>query len=143
MDNITLFNKLIKFTDSVYSVTYELSKDEKPQNITSVQYDMLVLIALKKQTSPSQISDCLHISMPNVSRELKKLGEHNLIKSSSDVEDRRKKYISLSKDGELLIEEIYNRILIKFNNRIKNPSQKELEEIDRAVDVLQKYVYFD
>ncbi|MDX8365834.1 MarR family winged helix-turn-helix transcriptional regulator [Cytobacillus sp. IB215665] len=143
MDNITLFNKLIKFTDSVYSVTYELSKDEKPQNITSVQYDILVLIALKKRTSPSQVSDCLHISMPNVSRELKKLGEHNLIKRSSDVEDRRKQYISLSKEGEKLIEEIYNRILIKFNNRIKNPSQKELEEIDRAIDVLQKYVYFD
>ncbi|MGM7682283.1 MarR family transcriptional regulator [Cytobacillus sp. Hm23] len=143
MDNITLFNKLIKFTDSVYSVTYDLSKDEKPQNITSVQYDMLVLIALKKRTSPSQISDCLHISMPNVSRELKKLGEHNLIKRSSDIEDRRKQYISLSREGEILIEEIYNRILIKFNNRIKNPSQKELEEIDGAVDVLQKYVYFD
>ena len=143
MENEILFNKLIKFTNSVYSVTYDLSKGEKPENITSVQYDILVFIAFKKRTTPSQISECLHMSMPNVSRELKKLGEHKLIKRVSDVEDRRKQFICLSKDGGFLIEEIYKRILVNFNNRIKNASQKELDEIDRAVDILQKYLYFD
>ncbi|MEI5906849.1 MarR family transcriptional regulator [Bacillus spongiae] len=142
MGHKSLFNKLIHFTNSVYSVTYELSKDEKPDHLTTVQYDILVFIALKKQTTPSHISECLHISIPNVSRELKKLAEHHLIIKTPDVVDRRKQLIELSEQGGQLMEQVYERIFANFKNRVHNASQSELDEIDHAIDLLKKHLYF-
>jgi DNA-binding MarR family transcriptional regulator len=43
----------------------------------------------------SEGSDCQHLSMPNASREVKKLTEKKLIKKMETAIDRRKQIISL------------------------------------------------
>ncbi|NDI34938.1 MarR family winged helix-turn-helix transcriptional regulator [Chengkuizengella sediminis] len=143
MDNQTLFNKLITFTSSVHRVTNELTKDAKPELITQLQYDIIDFIAVNQPVTLSEISDCIRISMPNASRELRKLGEHHLIDKKSDVEDRRKQFIYLSKEGEMIIDKAYKQIEFNFNNRMNDASEMDLEEIELAIDILQRKLYFD
>ncbi|MFS1511061.1 MarR family winged helix-turn-helix transcriptional regulator [Chengkuizengella sp. SCS-71B] len=143
MENKALFNKLITFTSSVLRVTNELNRDVRPDIVTQVQYDILDFIYVSKQPiTLSEISDCIRISMPNASREIRKLGDLYLIEKKSDVEDRRKQFISLTKEGEMMMKKVYKQIEFNFKNRMEDASAEDLKEIERAVDKLQTKLYF-
>ncbi|MDP5275953.1 MarR family winged helix-turn-helix transcriptional regulator [Chengkuizengella axinellae] len=143
MDNHKLFNKLITFTNAVYRVTEELTKEAKPNVLTQIQFDILDFIARNQPVTLSEICDCTHLSMPNASRELRKLGENDLIEKKSDVDDRRKQYIYMTSSGEKMIEDAYKLIKVNFDNRIKDISKEDLDEINYAIDKLQSKFYFD
>lgn len=142
MDKKALFMKCVSFITSVHRVTHELTKNAKSDSITSVQYNILEHITVNQPVTLSEISECQHISMPNTSRELKKLIEKNLIKKLSDSEDRRKQYIRLSKEGEVMMNEAFACIESHFLNRIQNASQEDLEDIDRALDILRTKLFY-
>lgn len=141
MDLESFFQKFVTFTTSVHEVTYELTKDIKPEDITPVQYSILEYIAVSQPVTLSQISECKNISMPNTSRELKKLTEKNLCEKLDVAEDRRKHLIILSDTGQAMMNEAFQRIGERFLNRIKGESPEELEEINQALDVLQSKVF--
>lgn len=141
MDLESFFQKFVTFTTSVHEVTYELTKDIKPEDITPVQYSILEYIAVSQPVTLSQISECKNISMPNTSRELKKLTEKNLCEKLDVAEDRRKHLIRLSDTGQAMMNEAFQRIGERFLNRIKGESPEELEEINQALDVLQSKVF--
>lgn len=142
MDKSTLFNKLVSFSTSVHRVTHELTKDVKPDSITQVQYKILENIAVSQPVTPSEINDCMQMSMPNTSRELSKLVEKNLIEKISDSKDKRKQYIRLSQEGEVLMDEAFASIESHFLERIQNASKEDLDEIERAMDVLQSKLFY-
>ncbi|MGE7623177.1 MarR family winged helix-turn-helix transcriptional regulator [Viridibacillus sp. NPDC096237] len=142
MDKNALFNKWVSFTTSVHRVTHELTKNAKSDSITPVQYNILEYITVSQPITPSEISDCQHLSMPNTSRELKKLSEKNLIEKFSDTKDRRKQYIRLSKEGESMMNETFTLVESRFLNRIQNASKEDLEDIDRALNILQSKLFF-
>lgn len=142
MDKNELFYKFVAFSTSVHRVTHELTKNVKPDTITPMQYSLLENVKVSQPVTPSQISDCLHISMPNTSRELRKLIEKNLIEKVEDSEDRRKQYIRLSKDGELMMNEAFASIESRFLSRIENASAEELAEINHALDVLHSKIFY-
>ncbi|AMQ05697.1 MULTISPECIES: MarR family winged helix-turn-helix transcriptional regulator [Sporosarcina] len=142
MDKKALFYKCVSFTTSVHRVTHELTKNTKSDSVTPVQYNILEYIAVSQPVTPSEISDCQHISMPNTSRELKKLSEKNLIEKSSDTEDRRKQYIRLSEDGETMMNESFACVEFRFLDRIQNASNEDLDAINQALDILQKKLFY-
>lgn len=141
MDKKALFNKFVSFTTSVHEVTHELTQNIKTDDITSVQYKILENIKVCQPVTPTEISECMHMSMPNTSRELKKLYEKNLIEKITDQEDRRKQYIRLAKDGEIMMDETFATIELRFQQLIQNISEEDLAEIDNAIDVLQRKVF--
>lgn len=141
MDKKELFYKLVSFTTSVHRVTNELTKDAKPNSISQVQYNILEFIAVSQPVTPSEINDCQNMSMSNTSRELSKLSEKNLIEKISDSKDRRKQYIRLSKDGEAAMKDAFATIESRFLDRIQNASKEDLEEIERAIDILQEKLF--
>ncbi|TVX99804.1 MarR family winged helix-turn-helix transcriptional regulator [Cohnella terricola] len=143
MDKAVLFQKFVTFAAAVHEVTHELTKDIKPDDITPVQYSILEYIAVSQPVTLSQISDCKHISMPNTSRELKKLTEKNLCEKFDVAEDRRKQLIRLSAAGQTMMDETFQQIGGRFLNRIKDASAEELETINRALDVLQSKVFYE
>ncbi|WP_136605427.1 MarR family winged helix-turn-helix transcriptional regulator [Paenibacillus dokdonensis] len=143
MDKEALFQKFVAFTTAVHEVTYELTKDIKPDDITPVQYSILEYIAVSQPVTLSQISDCKDISMPNTSREIKKLTEKNLCEKFNVAEDRRKQLIRLSKAGQTMMNGAFQRIGGRFAERIKDVSIEQLEDIERALDMLQSKVFYD
>ncbi|OAB40811.1 MarR family winged helix-turn-helix transcriptional regulator [Paenibacillus glacialis] len=141
MDKQVLFQKFVAFTTSVHEVTDELTKDVKSDTITPVQYSILEYLAVSQPATLSQISDCLPMSMPNTSRELRKLGEKNLCEKFDVAEDRRKQYIRLSKEGQAMMNEAFQRIEKRFLQRIQGTSEEDLEQIELALDVLSSRVF--
>lgn len=141
MDKNALFHKLVSFTASIHRVTNELTKNAKPNSISQVQYNILEHIAVSQPVTPSEINDCQHMSMPNTSRELGKLHEKNLIEKIHDSKDRRKQYIRLSPDGEVMMKEAFSTIESRFLERIQNASNEDLEDIAHAIDVLQRKLF--
>lgn len=130
------------FLTAVHQVTHEVTKDVKSDDLTPVQYSILEYIAVSQPVTLSQISDCQHMSMPNTSREIKKLSEKNLCEKFSVAEDRRKQYVRLSKEGEAMMNDAFTRIEARFLYRLKDASKEELEEIERALDVLHTKVFY-
>lgn len=142
MDNKDLFKKCIALLTSSHRVTQELTQNVKSDAITPVQYKILEYITVSQPVTPSEISDCQSISMPNTSRELKKLSEKKLIVKLTDTEDRRKQYIRLSKEGEIMMNEAFAAVELRFLNRIQHASKEDLEAIDRALDLLQEKLFY-
>lgn len=142
MDNRDFFHKFVAFLTAVHQVTHEVTKDVKSDDLTPVQFSILEYIAVSQPVTLSQISDCQHMSMPNTSREIKKLSEKNLCEKFAVAEDRRKQFVRLSREGEAMMNEAFTRIEARFLQRIKDASEEELEEIDRALDVLHTKVFY-
>ncbi|RJS62573.1 MarR family transcriptional regulator [Bacillus sp. PK3_68] len=136
------FFKCVSFTASVHRVTHELTKNAKSDSITPVQYTILEHITVNQPVTPSEMSECMHVSMPNMSRELKKLSEKNLIERLTDPKDRRKQYVRLSKKGKTMMDDAFSLIESNFLSRVQHASKEDLEDIDRALDVLQTKLFY-
>ncbi|MNZ91575.1 HTH-type transcriptional regulator MhqR [compost metagenome] len=142
MDRSAIFQKFVAFTAAVHQITNDMTKDVKSDAITAVQYKILEYIAVSQPCILSDISECMHMSMPNTSRELKKLTDKQLCEKIADTEDRRKQYIRLSAKGEAMMNEIFGQVEARFNERIQGISDKDLKEIEQALDVLQGRVFY-
>ncbi|MCM2674132.1 MarR family winged helix-turn-helix transcriptional regulator [Alkalicoccobacillus plakortidis] len=138
----TLFNRFIAFTASVHEVKHEITKNVRSRSLTSVQYGIMEYVFVSQPVNPSEISDCQHISLPNTSRELKKLHAMNLIEKVMDKQDGRKHTIVLSVEGKRMMSEIFSEIELLFNKKIEHASAQDLEEIKKALDVLEKKVFY-
>lgn len=142
MDKKALFSKMVTFTSSVHRVTNELTKNAKSESISQIQYNILEYIAVSQPVTPSDINDCQNMSLPNTSRELKKLSEKNLIEKINDSKDRRKQFIRLTNEGEALMGEAFATIEVRFQERIQHASVEDLEEIERAIDILNEKLFY-
>lgn len=142
MDKNYIFQKFVAFTAAVHQVTSEITKDVKSEAITPVQYKILEYIAVSQPVTISEISECMLMSMPNTSRELRKLNEKQLCEKITDNEDRRKQFIRLSEKGEDMMNEVFGHVKSRFDERIKDISEKELKEIEHALDLLHRKVFY-
>ena len=138
----TLFKRFITFTASVHEVTHELTKDVRNRSLTPVQYGIMEYVFVSQPVNPSEISDCQHISLPNTSRELKKLHDMKLIKKVMDNQDGRKHTIILSEEGDRLMSGIFAEVELLFNKRMEQASTEDLEDIEKALNVLEKKVFY-
>ncbi|UZW14179.1 helix-turn-helix domain-containing protein [Clostridium pasteurianum] len=141
MDKKILFNKLITFTASVERTVQELSKDAKPDMVTPVQFSILQYITINKLVTLSQISHCEDISMSNASREIKKLENMDLIEKIDDIEDKRKQFIRLSRNGEIIMNTAFSYIESRFLNIINKLCENNLEDIYNAIDLLNHSLF--
>jgi len=142
VDQKAFFQKLVTFVTSVHQTTNDMTKGLNLDSITPLQYGILQYIAISQPVTLSDISDCQQISMPNASRELKKLHEKNLCEKVAAAEDRRKQYVRLTQEGEAFMNKAFGHLEACFLERIKDVSEQELAEIGRALDVLQAKVFF-
>ena len=141
MDKNVLFQKFVAFTAAVHQTTNEMTKNVKSETITPLHYKILEYIAVSQPVTLSEISECMHMSMPNTSRELRKLSEKQLLEKVADVEDRRQHFIRLSTKGEAMMNESFQRIESRFIERMEHVSEEELKEIERALDLLHSKVF--
>lgn len=141
MDNQELFRRFMAFIVAVHETTYALTKGITPDHLTPLQYKMLEYIAVSQPVTLSEIGDCLHISPPNTSRELKKLMEKGLCAKETDPTDRRRQDIVLSAEGQRLMDEVFASGAIRFHERIGAVSVEEAGEIVRALELLQRKVF--
>ncbi|UKS25919.1 MarR family transcriptional regulator [Paenibacillus sp. HWE-109] len=142
MDQKTIFYKFVSFIAAVHEVKHEFTKDVKLDEITPVQYAILEYLAVSQPVTLSQISDCMHMSMPNTSRELKKLTEKHLCEKTADPGDQRKQFIRLSDNGQATMDAAFKGLEARFLQRVQHASAEDLAAIEHALDVLSANVFY-
>ncbi|GGA06218.1 hypothetical protein GCM10008018_60170 [Paenibacillus marchantiophytorum] len=142
MDQKTIFHKFVSFIAAVHEVKHDFTKDVKLDDITPVQYAILEYLAVSQPVTLSQISDCMHMSMPNTSRELKKLTEKHLCEKTTDPGDQRKQFIRLSDNGQAMMDAAFEGLEARFLQRIQHASADDLAAIEHALDVLSANVFY-
>ncbi|WP_018754383.1 MarR family transcriptional regulator [Paenibacillus terrigena] len=142
VDKEAFFQQIVAFTTAVHEVTHTFTKDIKPDDITPLQYGILEYLAVSQPVTLSQISDCKHISMPNTSREIRKLCEKNLCEKFDAADDRRKQMIRLSEEGQAMMNVAFARIGGRFLERMKGASEEEWKDIQQAMQVLHTKVFY-
>lgn len=141
LDKSSLFHQFVTFTASVHQVTHELTQNVTVANITPLQYKILEYIKVSQPVTPTEISECQHMSLPNTSRELRKLQDQNLIEKWNDTEDRRKQYICLSIEGEKMMEAAFACIEERFLQLIQHATQEDIKDIQHALSILEQKVF--
>jgi len=141
LDKSSLFHQFVTFTATVHQVTHDLTQNVTVANITPLQYKILEYIKVSHPVTPTEISECQHMSLSNTSRELRKLQEQNLIEKFNDTEDRRKQYIRLSDEGDKMMEEAFACIEERFLQLIQHASKDDLKDIQHALSILEQKVF--
>lgn len=141
LDKSSLFHQFVTFTATVHQVTHDLTQNVTVANITPLQYKILEYIKVSHPVTPTEISECQHMSLSNTSRELRKLQEQNLIEKFNDTEDRRKQYIRLSDEGDKMMEEAFACIEERFLQLIQHATQNDLKDIQHALNVLEQKIF--
>jgi DNA-binding MarR family transcriptional regulator len=142
MNRNLFFQTVISFIGNVHASTHSLMKDARSNEITPQQHSILEYIFFSKAVTTSQVADCLNISVPNASRELKKLSRLELIVKETDEKDRRKTTISLSEAGQDLMLRTFERIQKNFWEQAGQLSEDEMKIIISSMNVLGKKVFF-
>ncbi len=142
MNKKAVFQKFVAFTAAVHQITNKMTRDLKSETITPVQYKILEYLAFSQPVTLSEISDCMYMSMPNTSRELRKLTDKELCEKVADDQDRRKQYFRLSVKGEAMMNEVFQRVEARFIKRIEHVSEEELKEIEHALDLLHRKLFY-
>lgn len=141
MDKHHLFQQFVAFTTNLHEVTQSLTQNVKLENITALQYKILEYIKVSQAVTATEISNCLHMSLPNTSRELRKLQERKLIEKTNDQTDRRKQVIRLTLEGEKMMTEAFNSIEEKFLQLLDGTSSQDVEAISGALDLLEQKIF--
>lgn len=141
MDHSALFQKVVAFMSSVHEVSHELTKGVKSEDITPAQYKILEYMMFTQPVTPSDIADCVDLSLPNTSRELRKLLEKGLCEKAVDDADRRRQLFRLSANGQALMGRVFGQAQERFEQRIDGISAEEEQEIERALALLQRKLF--
>ncbi len=87
----------------------------------------------------TEIVHSLGITKPQMTASVDKLLKLGFIEREADTKDRRKIFISLTKEGSLITEKISIRIKERFHEDIKVLTQNDLDELERGLKVLNKF----
>lgn len=109
--------------------------------ITSSQFHTLRHIKVGR-SSVSELADCLHVSMPNVSRAVDDLVKKGYISRQRVDSDRRRLVLSLTPKAEQLFNEIHQELGEIFQNHFDQVSDAEIEQLSAAIDILRKIITY-
>jgi len=138
MPLIELAWALEKFGFGFNKLSYELLEEIKPDGITSVQFKILQYLSDGERITLSQISCCLGMSVPNTSREVKKLFEKTLIQKSPDEHDKRVSFITLSPIGAELMNAAFARLKKNISVKYAHLESGEIDEIVKALALISE-----
>jgi Transcriptional regulators len=136
-----VFRQMVSHIAASHQLHYDMTKGLPMEDITPLQYEILEFLSVKQPITLSEISECKGISMPNTSRELRKLTEKGLCEKIEDREDRRKQYIRLSDSGMERMAAALEHMRGLFMQRVEQVSDEDLSRIAEALDVLGATIF--
>ena len=100
---------------------------------------ILKMLQEKKKFYVTEIVQMLGITKSQMTASVDKLLKLGYVERWTDTTDRRKIYVSITKDGKQISDKINARIKERFNEDIKVLSQNELNELEKGLIVLNKF----
>ncbi|MGE6628871.1 MarR family winged helix-turn-helix transcriptional regulator [Bacillus sp. NPDC077027] len=135
------FEEFVAFATTFSQLKHDLTMKVKSADVTTLQYLILEQLAVSEPLTPSEISDCQQMSLPNVSRELKKLREKNLIEKHEDLSDKRKHVVCLSQNGKVMMNEAFAKMKVELFNAFHPTTLEQFEDISHALRLLNKTIF--
>jgi len=100
---------------------------------------VLKMLQEKEKYYVTEIVQMLGITKSQMTASVDKLLKLGYVERWTDTSDRRKIYVSITKDGNKITEKINNSIKERFHEDIKVLSQNELNDLEKGLKVLQKF----
>lgn len=136
MSQSHLYKKFMQFTVTLSEAMDVLTENLEFDGITRVQFNVLQHVATEQPVTLSQICYCQNMSMPNASREIKKLAERGFLYKDTDEKDRRVNYIRLTETGTKLMNAVSDCMEERFFNSISNMPQNDILKLKESLDNL-------
>ncbi len=143
MDNTTLKKLLVEIpgklcrnmnNDFIKSILKDLGIDFSPQH-----YMILKLLQESKQLYVTEFVDMLSITKPQMTSLIDKLSKMGYITRTYDDNDRRKVFISATKEGGEITRRINAVIDNQIDNRLVKLTQNEINDLQKGLLMLQKF----
>ncbi|MCA0925190.1 MarR family transcriptional regulator [Bacillus stratosphericus] len=135
------FKEFVAFASTFSELKHAMMNKVKPSDLTTLQYLILEQLAVSEPLTPSEIADCQHMSLPNVSRELKKLHEKQFIDRQEDKDDKRKHVIMLSKKGRACMDKAFQQIESMLMDSLSSSDQNQMDDIVQALRLLNQTIF--
>ena len=107
-------------------------------NFSYQHYTILELLKENGQLYVTEFVDILSITKPQMTSLIDKLIKMGYVNRTNDMNDRRKIYISATPKGKMITSEINKTIDNKIDKYLFELTQKELEELQKGLLILQK-----
>ena len=111
----------------------DLSKD-----IAKHHFMVMKMLQEKEKFYVTEIVQMLGITKSQMTASVDKLLKLGYVERWADTADRRKIYVSITKDGNKITKKIITRIKDRFYEDIKVLTQNELDELEKGLKVLNK-----
>ncbi|KUF23212.1 MarR family winged helix-turn-helix transcriptional regulator [Bacillus sp. G1(2015b)] len=141
MQHPHFFKEFVAFASTFSELKHDLMSKVKPPELTALQYLILEQLAVSEPLTPSDIADCQHMSLPNVSRELKKLQEKQFIAREEDRNDKRKHVIILSDKGRACMNEAFQHIERMLIDSLSSSDIEQMDDIVQALRLLNQTIF--
>lgn len=130
--------KLRTFGTGFSKITHRLLTEIKPEDVTLLQFEILYLLYTEDSPTFGRIGACVGMSLPNTSREVKKLMEKKLVTKRADLKDKRVHFVELSPAGTELMDECSARLERLIAEQFAHLNPEETAEVMKALDLLSK-----
>jgi DNA-binding MarR family transcriptional regulator len=140
--NEAIHSSIDKFWDVIPPVWREVRKYIHDQAVESYQITLAQFHILRHirhgRDSVSELAKTGKISRPAISRAVDVLVNKGLVARSQNPEDRRNVQLSLTEDGQELIDELFSKTHRWMSEKLTMLTENELKSILRAGDALKK-----
>ncbi|KMK70083.1 transcriptional regulator [Bacillus safensis] len=141
MQHPHFFKEFVAFASTFSELKHNMMSKVKLPELTPLQYLILEQLAVSEPLTPSDIADCQHMSLPNVSRELKKLQEKQFIAREEDRNDKRKHVIILSDKGRACMNEAFQHIERMLIDSLSPSDIEQMDDIVQALRLLNQTIF--
>ncbi|MBY9077883.1 MarR family transcriptional regulator [Paenibacillus sp. HN-1] len=131
-----LAQKLQVFGIGFSKLTSQLLLAIKPEAITLLQFEILHFLYSEKSVTLGQIAACTGMSLPNTSREVRKLVEKSLVAKRAALEDKRVYYVELTPEGQELMMLSDSRLEQVVADKYANLTPDEAGQVTAALELL-------
>lgn len=118
-----------------YSLVKELGLFQKRAGLTFSQRHTLFHIKNSGSLSIQELAEILHLDASTMSRNVKKLIDSGLIEIFNDECDKRRKFITLTKAGEVILKETTDSIDRMLRGALQSLSAEETGLIIKAIQM--------
>jgi len=142
IEKTNLFIELVEMVVSLHALEDRLNERTAHLPITPLHYKILQLLYFDGDKSLTALSECLGLSLPNASREIKKLEAQLMVNKKSKAGDLRSLRIELSPRGIEVMTQSLSMMEDDFYATTGPWDQQRTEEFRNALRVLKKNITF-
>jgi len=112
---------------------------DQSKELAKHHFMILKMLQEKEKFYVTEIVQMLGITKSQMTTSVDKLLQLGYVERWADTSDRRKIYVSITKEGNILTEKINTRIKERFHEDIKVLTENELNDLEKGLKVLNRF----